>query len=401
MPNLNPSQTLPSSFVNPTHVTFKRPSYGVSPTGFRRIHVELIPREVGRLIGYDPRTLVVKRRRSAAGTKPPVDKTPHNVAPQIVNLQNEVQRSIDNARVRAMVDYLRAAMDSGSFADWGAIELVTSARPDMSRFDTHHEILMDADADYFIADGQHRYCAILDFCRAHPDYCDRFTQPITISVLPEDKLAVWAGQAFHDRNYFAVAVRAGKALSVDSRDPINALAKELASHPVIAEAGGIAYERDTLLKNDTRFTTHSVIHRFVKGFLFGRAGLERGAGDAADLAPEDMPALVEYISALGEVMPWFGEPEERDQLLSRASVVLSALAVVGHDLRRAGVTGEALTARLATLGRMDWRRTNLSWVGVVGTERDGLVYPASSRPVIDATIRYFRERLGLLKSPLA
>lgn len=380
-----------------TTIALNYPSYGTSPAGFPRLHVEMMPKEVGRLIGYDPRTLVMKPKRTgsktARGTR---DLTPHNVAPAIVQLQNQVQRSIDSARVASMVQYLHSAMESGAFADFGPIEVVTASRPDTSRLANEHLVLMDSDADYFIADGQHRYCAIMDFVREYPQYAERFTQPITISILPEDKLALWAGQAFHDRNYFAVAVRAGKALSVDSRDPVNALAKDLATHPSIKAAGGIAYERDTLLRGDTRFTTHSVLHRFVKGFLFGRSGLDRSTDQRADIGPSETAALRNFIGMLAAVMPWTGE--DRELYLARASVVLSALAVIGHDLYTGDYSQSRIEQAVRFLGAMDWRRANLEWAGILGSEKDGQVQPASSRPVIDGTIRYLRDRLGLQKS---
>lgn len=382
---------------NVSVVTLQYPATGRSPAGFERIHVELLPRETGRLVGYDPRTLIMKPKRStsrtARGTR---DLTPHNVSPAVVNLQNQVQRSIDTKRVAVMVDYLRRAMETGSFADWGPIELVTSSQPDMSDFESKHVVYMDTDADYFIADGQHRYCAILDFCRENPEYCDRFTQPVTISTLPPEKLVEWAGQAFHDRNYYAVAVRAGKALSVDARDPVNALAKTMADHPAIVNAGGIAYERDTLLKGDTRFTTHSVLHRFVRGFLFGRPGIDKGVDTRIDIDDNQVSMLDNYLVHLGDIMPW--SADDREQYLARASVVLSALAVVGHDLYKLGLSDTELRAKLRVLGNLDWRRSNLGWVGILGSEKNGEVQPASSRPAIDATIRFLRERLGLIKS---
>jgi hypothetical protein len=286
-------------------------------------------------------------------------------------------------------------MESGTFADWGPIELVTSSQPDMSEYESRHVVFMDSDVDYFIADGQHRYCAILDFCRENPQYCDRFTQPVTISVIPNEKLNEWAGQAFHDRTYFAVAVRSGKALAVDSRDPVNALAKTISDHPAIVNAGGIAYERDTLLKGDPRFTTHSVLHRFVRGFLFGRPGLDKGVDTRVDVGDAEVNSLDNYLGILGDIMPW--NIAERDQYLARASVVLSALAVVGHDLMVQNLPETELRARLRVLGNLDWRRSNLGWVGILGSEKNGEVQPASSRPAIDATIRFLRERLGLIR----
>ena len=374
------------------------------------MHIELKPREVGRLVGYDPRSLIMKPRRPGArvakGTR---EIVPHNVSHDIVSLQNKVQRSIDKDRVTQMVDYLVRACHDGEFADWGAIELVTDTLPLEVRAG---QAELDAEADYFIADGQHRYCALIDFARDYPQYSERFTQGISLAVLPADKMVAWAGQKFHDHNYYSVPVRAGKALAVDTRDPINTLAKALDKHAKIVEAGGIAYERDTLLTGDPRFATHSVMHRFVRGFLFGRPGLDKGVDTRAEVDENAEPALWAYISALFDVLPWLPMPETvldkdgkekqvdaRDRFVTRASVMMSALAVVGHDLHTSELPVDMQMARLEALTKIDWRRTNLALVGVVGSEKGGLVQPGSSRPAIDSTIRFLRERLGLMKKP--
>ncbi len=382
-------------------LVISQPSAGISPSGFPRLHIEMLPREVGRLVGYDPRVLIMKPRRASAGAvRGTRNLVPHNVSEDIIVLQNQVQRSIDGDRVAQMVNYLVGAMERAQFADWGSIELVSSSRPDLSQMDSQHAAALDADADYFIADGQHRYCALLDFIQQYPKYTDRFTQSVTISSLPADKLVEWAGQEFHDRNYFSVAVRAGKALAVDTRDPVNALTKELSNHPVIQATGGVAYDRDTPLKEDARFTSHTILHRFVRGFLFGRGGLDKGVDTRIDIEPRSREQLWEYLSALGEILPWNKEPPERDVYLTRTSVVLSSLAVIGHDLYTADppIPIDDKVKRLMRLGAINWKRTNLKLVGVVGSEKDGQVQPASSRQAIDSTIRYLREKLDLSKS---
>lgn len=379
-------------------IVLSQPSYGVSPSGFPRLHVEMLPREVGRLIGYDPRVLVMKPSKGKAkGTR---DLVPANVSPEIVALQNQVQRSIDKQRVSQMVDYLVGAMEREEFADWGSIELATISKPDTSDLVKAHTISLDADADYFITDGQHRYCALLDFIQEYPQYTDRFTQSVTISILPETKLVEWSGQEFHDRNYFSVPVRAGKALSVDTRDPVNALTKEMASHPVITKAGGVAYERDTLLKNDSRFASHTILHRFVRGFLFGRSGLDKGVDTRIDITKQQRDNLTEYFNVLDQVLPWNHNLEDRDQYLTRTSAVLSALSVVGNDLYNADppLTVDQKTKKLVELSKIDWERTNLNLVGVVGSEKDGQVQPAASRQSIDATLRFLREKLQIKPS---
>lgn len=384
----------PSISRTSSKLVISQPSHGLSPSGFERLHVELLPREVGRLLGYDPRVLVVKPRKP--GAKPGRAETiPHNVSKEVIALQNAVQRSIDRNRVAQMAQYLADAMTKGKFADWGPIELVTANKPDMSRMKTDHVAALDSDADYFIADGQHRYCALLDFIHNHPEYADRFTQGVNISIMPEDKLIEWAGQEFHDRNYFSVPVRAGKALSVDSRDPVNSLAKSLAGHSTIEAGGGVAYERDTLLKNDPRFASHATLHRFVRGFLFGRPGLDKGVDTRVDIGEEEIQTLDQYLTLLNLILPWASDTPDRDQYVTRTSAVMSGLAVLGHDLflGEQKFTKEDVAAKLKILSKIDWRRTNRDLIGVVGGEKDGLVAPNASRQAIDSTIRFLRDRL--------
>lgn len=378
-----------------TFIAVQSPARGISPSGFERIHVEMSPRAVGHLIGYDPRTLTSKPRG-----KKKVDTTPHNISSRIVEMAKAVQRAIDPDRIEAMVEYLRGAF-RGDYADWDAISVVTSTPPNWERLAVDGTVLFDSEADYFVADGQHRYAALLDFCRKYPELADRFTQAVTVLVLPADKLDAWAAQSFHDRNYYATPVKAGKALSTDSRDTLNALAKEMGQHPSIVRAGGVAYDRDTLLKGDARLLSHSVLHRFVRGFIFGRSGLDatREEYDSATVfAAKDDLRL--YISQLGVYMPWTGE--NRDELLSRASVVFSALSVIGHDIyTQYGEAGER-EAVVAKLKKLNWSRANLAtWEGVAGSAKDGKVQPASNRPAIDAVIRYLREYLGLAKQAVA
>lgn len=371
-------------------ILLPHPSIGRSPTGHLRVHVEVNPRAVGRLVGYDPRSLEAPRGRTKKGV------APANVSPHIAALQQRVQRSIDPARVAQMVRYLREAFEPhGKFADWGSIEIITSSLPDTTSLETHNAISLDIEAEYFVTDGQHRYCALLDFVREHPEFADRFTQGLELFVVPGDRLDEYAGQSFHDRNFLAQPVRLGKALSVDSRDPVNALARGLDAHPVVRAAGGVAYERDTLLAGDPRWTTHSVAHRFVRGFLFGRPGLDGRGTDLErdELGPTAEGDLGAYVTALGACLPWTGEA--REEYLTRSSVVFSALAVVGHDLFHSGLSYAEIGDRIASLCRLDWRRTNLAWVGVLGSEKNGRVQPASSRPAIDGLIRFLRTHLGV------
>jgi hypothetical protein len=163
----------------------------------------------------------------------------------------------------------------------------------------------------------------------------------------------------------------------------------------LVECGCVAYVRDTVLKGDPRFASHSTMHRFVRGFLFGRPGLDKGVDTRIEITDKETNALNEYIAALGLALPWKGE--NRDEYVTRTSAVMSALAVIGHDLYLSDrpATKDEIVQKLTTLGRMNWKRTNRDLIGVVGSEKDGQVQPTSSRQAIDSTIRYMRQALGL------
>ena len=175
-----------------------------------------------------------------------------------------------------MVNYLHDAVSNGKYADWAELDVVTAAKPDTNSWQEKHSVYFPSSAEYFITDGQHRFCALMDFVRSYPEYAGKFTQAVAISVLPQDRLSEWAGQSFHDKNYLRTAVKATKALAVDSRDLHNVLSKELRNHPVIKDGGGINEVKDSLASTAKEFTTHSVLYRFTRGFCEGQRGLNKG-----------------------------------------------------------------------------------------------------------------------------
>lgn len=396
--------SIPSPFTVPTiSVELRHVAVGRAPSGFPRVRVELTPATVGHFIGYDPRILAPKRVRSKRPSTGPMG--PGHVPDSTVELQRNVQRSVDPHKVAEMVEYLYKAITKGQFGDWPELVVLTSEMPDLEQYEARCTIRMPTKAQYFIADGQHRYCALLDFAKRYPEYSESFTQPVSIAVLPEDKLAEWAGQAFHDMNYLHQPVKLAKALSTDVRDPHNRLAHEMHEHPVIKAAGGVSTTHDTLPPESAFFTTHGILFKMVRGFLEGRKGLDKGAmpDEAArleELYEDAREAVWAYFDELGAVFPSWADEERRKDYLYRSSAALQALAVVGNDMLRADFNPEARMNALRKVGesRLNWARTNQEWLGILGTPgKDGRVAQGSSRQYIDETIRTLRRRMGLLR----
>lgn len=372
----------------------KRPSMGKTPSGFWKFHAELLPNDLMKLIGYDPRTIQAPPRKGG--------KDPQNISPEIIELHRTVQRSIDQGKVDTMVLYLHNAVSNGRFADWAEIDVVTVAKPDMSKYESEFVAIFPNSADYFITDGQHRYCAMLDFARRYPDLAAKFTQAVAISVLPNDRLEEWAGQSFHDKNYLHSPVKATKALAADSRDLHNRLAKALREHDAIKRGGGVNEVKDSLASQAKEFATHAVLYKFARGFCEGRRGLDKGTFDHPLLTDETYDQihgeLFEYVKLLNKVLPNWTVVPGREEFLFRSSAALQALGVVGHLLWTKVFDEVARSRMVEGLGekKLDWRRSNVAeWNGVIGSVSDGAITPASSRQAIDGTIRFLKDRSGL------
>src|SRR5436190_22087512 len=86
----------------------RRCSVGKSPTGFPKIHIEMLPGDLIKMIAYDPRSIPLAPR--------PGQHDPHHVSEDLVDLVREVQRTIDSQKVTEMVKYLEEALAGGKYA---------------------------------------------------------------------------------------------------------------------------------------------------------------------------------------------------------------------------------------------------------------------------------------------
>jgi len=367
---------------------FGNASVGKTPNGNFRVTLELPLNDLRALVGYDPRTIL----RDKKGLDSSVDA-------KLAENYRGVQRSIDKRRVDEMVAYLHAAATSDVYADWGGLTFCMNADfdPDtnLARFAKRGKILLPMRMTLGISDGQHRFCALLDFARRHPSLMERFTQTLTITFFPETKFKEFWGQDFHDRNRFARVVAEAKALEVDTRDLYTQVAKEIASHEVVANAGGIGRESSNL-------TNLGVLRKFVRSFIEGRRGLDKSAITTPNLTEatrgEWLERMEEYVEALGKLLPSWADPNVREDNLDSASAALQALGVVGHELFAHLSDPVKRVNALRALGQINWSRTNFStWNSVIGQpdENGSMIIPSSTRQAFDATIKFLRSELNL------
>lgn len=381
------------------HQELKHCSVGKSPAGFTKIRTEMLAQDLVKMVGYDPRTISAPPRRG--------QQDPGHISQDLIDLIREVQRSIDPQKVEEMVAYLYDAVSNGNYADWSELDLVTASKPDLSKWRETHSAFFPSSAGYFVTDGQHRYCALMEFVRRYPDYATRFTQAVAIAVLPHDRLDEWAGQSFHDKNYLRTPVKVTKALAVDSRDLHNILAKELREHAVIKNGGGVNEAKDALAVTAKEFATHASLFRFTRGFCEGRRGLDKGPIKNPNLTQKTCEQLKlrlsEYIDELNRVLPHWTVVPGREDYLFRSSPAMQALGVIGHLLYTKVQDPMQRKAMISRIGeaKLDWRRTNVKeWESIIGIAREDekgnrWITPRASRQAIDGTIRFLKDRCGL------
>jgi hypothetical protein len=377
---------------------FENCSIGRAPSGFPKIHVEMRLGDLVKMIGYDPRTIRTEPRRGEAD--------PGHVSQEVIEMIRQVQRSLEPAKVEEMVGYLHAALSNDKFADWAELDVVTAAKPDTTKWLTHHEVYFPTSTEYFITDGQHRYCALMDFGKQYPELAGKFTQAVAISVLPQDRLSEWAGQSFHDKNYLRTTVKMTKALAVDRRDPHNVLTKELHQHPVIKSGGGVNEIKDALATTAKEFATHSALYRFTRGFCEGPRGLRKEAIKNPNLTGETFDVhrarLFEYVDELNRALPNWTVVPGREDYLFRSSPAMQALGVIGYLLYMKVDDPTERKAMITKIGerKLDWKRSNVTdWNSVIGikveNEKGSFISPRASRQSIDGTIKFLKDRSGL------
>ena len=378
---------------------FTNAMVGKAPAGFIKIRVEMTPDDLRKVVGYDPRGLQPVKRGAKL-----VDPSKH-VSQELTDLVKEVQRSIDEGKVSEMVAYLYAAISNGQYADWAELDVVTTAQPDTSKFRNQHVVYLPTSAEYFIIDGQHRYCALIDFVRLYPDLARKFTQAVAISVMDANRLKEWAGQGFHDKNYLRTAVKATKALAVDTRDIHNILTKTLHSHSTIVDGGGVNVEKDSLAASSKEMVTHAVLYKFVRGFCEGRRGLDKGNITKPNLTDQTLKEyesrVAQYLNELYDILPTWVNMDKRADFLFRSSAAWQAFGVIGYLLRDVDDEDErGVMLRKLGESRLDWRRSNLAWESIIGAKQSDeqgkeWISPRASRQAIDGTINFLKQRVGL------
>lgn len=210
-------------------------------------------------------------------------------------------------------------------------------------------------------DGETQLAARYEAANQHPDIMHEKV-PV---IICHGRSVNWARQVFHDVNTFGVKPNASMAVSMDERDPITSLARDIADEVPFLK-GRVNFARRQLRRTDHEVVTISTLRLAVLAFVGGTPALQKGA--KPEVNPETVSTLrevaVQWFQALSQALgPLL---EDRDKLAVSAPAWV-AFGAMGHTLLDVPQEerAERIAQYLRQLSEVRWDRTQ-AWSGIIG-----------------------------------
>jgi DNA sulfur modification protein DndB len=286
---------------------------------------------------------------------------------ELYRIRQEVQRMFQGAKEKNVDSYAQyiVALEGGASGVTPQIVLYTPRDLQYDSPDTPTRLYLPWDVDLVAIDGETQLAARFEAAKIN----SATTKQMVDVKLCYNRPLEWAKQAFHDLNLLSVRPNAATAISMDMRDPLTSITRQVAQMPFFKDR--VASSRQ-LKKKDSAICTLSVLRTAVVCFSEGIAGLQYG-NKPVQVDPKRVPTLekaaVEYFDALTkQVGP---SMEQRYETVAASPAVMAALGALGHTV----ASIEDSTQRQAeahrvlhTLDGVDWKRGS-RWDGVAGKIR--------------------------------
>jgi len=187
-------------------------------------------------------------------------------------------------------------------------------------------------------------------------------------ILCHGKKVDWAQQVFHDLNLLAVRPNAAIGISMDARDPLTYVAKQVEQN-VPFFSGRINSVRRQLRRSDPHVVTITALRGACTTLAEGIGGVRYGARPVP-VKEADAENLVKVaVDWFGRVAETIGSAiEDRERTLASAPAVLAAIGAMGHELVRIANPVERAAKRDELLDRLRGIRWDKgkAWEGIAG-----------------------------------
>lgn len=178
----------------------------------------------------------------------------------------------------------------------------------------------------------------------------------------------WARQVFHDLNLLGVRPNAAVGISMDARDPLTYVARQV-EETVPFFKGRVNKVRRQLRKTDKDVVTITALRGACVTFAEGIGGVQYGARPvpiSQERIPKIKEVAIEWFAAVADAIRV--AIEDRERTLASASSVMAAIGAVGHDLVEIADPKERAAKREELIERLRLVRWDKgeAWHGIAG-----------------------------------
>jgi DNA sulfur modification protein DndB len=305
------------------------------------------------------------------------------------NVRRQVQRLFEGAKEKNVGPYARyiCGLAHGQDGLTPVIELYSdqSLKTQVGNYGTGW-VQVPFELRFVAIDGETQLAARIEAASMDAATKDGF---VPVSVI-HGRSIDFARQCFHDLNLLSVKPNVAVGLSMDARDPITAITREVARRVPIF-VGRVELQRRQLRRKDTALVTLPALRNGCVTFCTGIQGVKYGA---KPVPPEDLKqtSLEEYSK---ECIAWWKAftdrfapaLENREHTVIGATAMLAAVGALGHQVLMVPEAGrEAERKRLIdSLVEVQWERGE-RWFGVVGKpSKTGQLAIAGSKEIAYTT----------------
>jgi len=305
------------------------------------------------------------------------------------NIRHQVQRLFEGAKERNVGPYARYVIRLAEGADgltpvielYSEIQLKTAVGPYGTGW-----VSVPFELRFVAIDGETQLAARIEAASMSPVTKEGF---IPISIV-HGRSINFARQCFHDLNLLGVRPNTAVGLSMDARDPLTAITRQVADE-VPLFVGRVEYQRRQLRRRDKAIVTLPALRNGCVTFCTGIQGVKYGA---KPVPPEDLKKATfeEYKVACVAWWKAFTERfesslENREHTVMSAPAMLAAIGAVGHRLLNmppAARIAETKTV-LDSMSTIRWERSE-QWYGVIGKQsKSGGLAIAGSKEIAYST----------------
>jgi DNA sulfur modification protein DndB len=178
----------------------------------------------------------------------------------------------------------------------------------------------------------------------------------------------WARQVFHDLNLLGVRPNAAIGISMDARDPLTYVARQV-EHRVPFFSNRVNTVRRQLRRSDSHVVTITALRGACVTLAEGIGGVKYGARpvhvDSSKVEHVCTVAAEWFTSVANAIGPAI---EDRERTLASAPAVLAAIGAIGHELVQITDAKQRAARREELLDRLrlvKWDKSK-AWEGIAG-----------------------------------